>query len=74
MRKSFSHPISMTDFHDEEPRGKNPGVGGRVRGGTEARASKRASRRILDATDDTIKSNRFSSRLPQQIEWFSAKS
>src|SRR5579862_4758392 len=40
---------AATDFGDEEPRSKNPGGGGRDQGGTEARASKRAPRSILEA-------------------------
>jgi len=52
---------------------KIPAGGGRVTGGTAARAFRRATRSILDAPDDAVKSNRFSSRFPQQIEWLSVK-
>jgi hypothetical protein len=49
---------------DENLEAKNPGGGGRVKGGTEARASKRATRSILDATNDATQSKGISSCCP----------
>jgi len=57
-------PSSRQNTRDENLEAKHPGGGGRVQGGTEARAFKRATRRILDANDAAIKLNRVSSRYP----------
>ena len=63
MTHKFNLPDCQTP-RDEILGATTPGSGGRVKGGTEARAFKRASRSILDATDDAIQSNGVSSRCP----------
>jgi hypothetical protein len=55
---------SRQTSRDENLEAKIPGGGGRVKGGTEARTYKRASRSILDATDAAIQLRGFSSRCP----------
>jgi len=66
-RIGMTHKFNLPDCQtprDEILGATTPGSGGRVKGGTEARAFKRASRSILDATDDAIQSNGVSSRCP----------
>jgi hypothetical protein len=64
MANRLNFPSSRQNSRDENLEAKLPGGGGRVQGGTEARAFKRATRRILDANDDAIKLNQVSSRYP----------
>jgi hypothetical protein len=56
MANQLNLPSSRQIPCDENLEAKLPGGGGRVQGGTEARAYKRATRRILDANDDAIPS------------------
>jgi hypothetical protein len=63
-------PFERTDSRDEILKAKLPGGGGRVKGGTEARAFKRATRSILDATDAAIPSKGgFIALSRRQAEW-----
>jgi hypothetical protein len=64
MANRLNFPSSRQNSREENLEAKLPGGGGRVQGGTEAQAYKRATRRILDATTDAIKSNQVSSRYP----------
>jgi hypothetical protein len=64
MANWLNYPSSSQNSGDENLEAKLPGGGGRVQGGTEARAYKRATRRILDANDDAIKLKQVSSLCP----------
>ena len=62
MANRLNFPSSRQNSRDENLEAKLPGGGGRVQGGTEARAYKRATRRILDANAAATQSNKVLSR------------